>query len=138
MRDAEAAIVTLRQLKRLGLQVAIDDFGTGYSSLSYLKQFPVDVVKVDRSFLAGLGENAVDSEIVAAVVRLAAACGITAVAEGVETEEQRAMLEELGCPLIQGYLISPPMSAADFGAYWAAEAPLLLPAPRQTDGSAVR
>jgi diguanylate cyclase (GGDEF)-like protein/PAS domain S-box-containing protein len=125
MRDAEAAITSLRQLKRLGLQLAIDDFGTGYSSLSYLKQFPVDVVKVDRTFIAGLGDTAVDSEIVAAVIRLAAACGITAVAEGVETEEQRAMLDELGCPLIQGYLISKPMPAADFAAYWAAEAPLL-------------
>jgi diguanylate cyclase (GGDEF)-like protein/PAS domain S-box-containing protein len=127
MRDAEAAITSLRQLKRLGLQLAIDDFGTGYSSLSYLKQFPVDVVKVDRSFIAGLGETAVDSEIVAAVIRLAAACGITAVAEGVETEHQRAMLDELGCPLIQGYLISTPLPADDFAAYWASEAPLLRP-----------
>lgn len=132
MRDAEVAIRSLRQLKRLGLQLAIDDFGTGYSSLSYLKQFPVDVVKVDRTFLAGLGENAVDTEIVAAVIRLAAACGITAVAEGVETEEHRMMLEEMGCPILQGYLISRPMRAADFGRYWESEAPLLLPEPRRT------
>jgi len=131
MRDVEATITTLRQLKELGVQVAIDDFGTGYSSLSYLKQFPVDVVKVDRLFLAGLGENPVDSEIVAAVVRLATACGITAVAEGVETEDQRAQLEELGCPVIQGFLISKPLPAADFGAYWADQAPRLLPVPRQ-------
>ncbi|WGL52248.1 EAL domain-containing protein [Nocardioides sp. BP30] len=130
MRDAEAAISSLRQLKRIGLQLAIDDFGTGYSSLSYLKQFPVDVVKVDRTFLAGLGDNAVDTEIVAAVIRLAAACGITAVAEGVETVEQRALLEEMGCPLIQGFLISKPMPAEDFATYWATEAPLLLPSPR--------
>ena len=130
MRDAEAAITTLRQLKQLGVQVAIDDFGTGYSSLSYLKQFPVDVVKVDRLFLAGLGENPVDSEIVAAVVRLATACGITAVAEGVETEDQRARLDELGCPLIQGFLISKPLPADDFAAYWTDHAPRLVPTPR--------
>ena len=122
MRDTDAAIATLRQLKELGVQVAIDDFGTGYSSLSYLKQFPVDVVKVDRLFVAGLRESAVDAEIVTAVVRLAAACGITAVAEGVETEDQRARLEELGCPQIQGFLVSEPLPAEEFARAWTGRA----------------
>jgi diguanylate cyclase (GGDEF)-like protein/PAS domain S-box-containing protein len=132
MRDVESAIRTLRDLKGLGLQVAIDDFGTGYSSLSYLKQFPVDIVKVDRSFLTGLGENPVDSEIVAAVVRLASACGIMAVAEGVETQEQRGLLEELGCPLIQGFLIAEPLVVASFGEFWGTSAATVVPTPRRS------
>jgi diguanylate cyclase (GGDEF)-like protein len=130
MRDAEAAIATLRRLKEIGVQLAIDDFGTGYSSLSYLKQFPVDVVKVDRTFLAGLGDNAVDTEIVTAVIRLAAACGITAVAEGVETEEHRSLLEDMGCPLIQGYLFSRPVQAPDFARFWVKHTSPLVPQPR--------
>jgi EAL domain-containing protein (putative c-di-GMP-specific phosphodiesterase class I) len=114
MTDTELTIATLRDLKALGVRVAIDDFGTGYSSLSYLQRFPVDIVKIDQAFTAGLGQNRVDSEIVAAVVRLAAACGIDVVAEGVETVEQRRALIELGCPFIQGYLISKPLPAAQF------------------------
>jgi len=118
MSDAESSTATLAALKKLGIQVAIDDFGTGYSSLSYLKRFPVDIVKIDRAFTSGLGENAVDSEIVAAVVRLAAACGIAVVAEGVETPAQRQALAALGCPLIQGYLIDRPLTAAAFSERW--------------------
>ena len=118
MRDTDTAIATLRQLKELGVHMAIDDFGTGYSSLSYLKRFPVDVVKIDQLFVAGLGEDAVDSEIVTAVIRLATACGITAIAEGVETAAQRSRLEELGCPQAQGFLISRPMPADDFVLAW--------------------
>ena len=121
MSDTEMTIATLRDLKELGVRVAIDDFGTGYSSLSYLQRFPVDVVKVDQAFTAGLGQSQVDSEIVAAVVRLAAACGITVVAEGVETVEQRAALVDLGCPLIQGYLIAKPLPAERFTDVWLAE-----------------
>ena len=129
MRDIEASIAALRRFKELGVMLAIDDFGTGYSSLSYLKQFPVDVVKIDRTFLAGLGESAVDTEIVTAVVRLAAACGITAVAEGVETEQQRATLEAMGCPLVQGYLISPPVQAPALGRFWSEHTAPLVPVP---------
>ncbi|GAA3829202.1 putative bifunctional diguanylate cyclase/phosphodiesterase [Nocardioides panacisoli] len=120
MADTELTIATLRELKALGVRVAIDDFGTGYSSLSYLQRFPVDVVKVDQAFTAGLGRSQVDSEIVAAVVRLAAACGITVVAEGVETVEQRRALVDLGCPLIQGYLIARPLPAGQFEDLWLA------------------
>jgi len=121
MTDTELTITTLRELKALGVRVAIDDFGTGYSSLSYLKRFPVDIVKIDRAFTAGLGKNLVDSEILAAVVRLAAACEIAVVAEGVETTEQRRALAELGCPFIQGYLIAKPQPASRFAAAWLAQ-----------------
>ncbi|MCA1983371.1 putative bifunctional diguanylate cyclase/phosphodiesterase [Nocardioides nematodiphilus] len=130
MRDTKASIATLQRLKELGVQLAIDDFGTGYSSLSYLKQFPVDVVKIDRAFLAGLGESAVDTEIVTAVIRLTAACGMTAVAEGVETEENRLLLEEMGCPMIQGYLISRPVRASAFAAFWYDNTSPLVPVQR--------
>lgn len=124
MSDTESTLTTLGELKNLGVQVAIDDFGTGYSSLAYLKKFPIDIVKIDRTFTAGLGEDAVDSEIVTAVIRLAAARGISVVAEGVETEDQRRILDALGCPLIQGYLIARPLAADDFAAFWAADSVL--------------
>ena len=114
MEDTDATIGRLRQLKALGVKLAIDDFGTGYSSLSYLKRFPVDSVKIDQSFVAGLTTSAVDFEIVAAVIRLASAIGITAVAEGVETPEQLALLAQLGCPLVQGHFLSPPLPLAAF------------------------
>jgi diguanylate cyclase (GGDEF)-like protein/PAS domain S-box-containing protein len=113
MDDAETATVTLRKLKELGTCLSIDDFGTGYSSLSYLKRFPVDFVKIDRSFIKDLGNHAVDSEIVRAVIRLASAVGMSAVAEGVETEEQMRRLRALGCPLVQGFYLSRPKPAAE-------------------------
>jgi diguanylate cyclase (GGDEF)-like protein/PAS domain S-box-containing protein len=111
--DVEAAISTLVRLKALGVKVAIDDFGTGYSSLSYLKRFPIDYVKIDRAFIRGLGEETVDSEIVRSVIRLAAAIGIGAVAEGVETEDQLQRLRELECPLVQGFLLARPQPPAE-------------------------
>ncbi|MCZ7526242.1 MAG: EAL domain-containing protein [Acidimicrobiia bacterium] len=100
----------LGRLKALGVRVCIDDFGTGYSSLSYLKRFPVDVVKVDRSFVDGLGSDADDAAIVAAVVRMAHALGLGVVAEGIETPEQRLALLELGCGHGQGYLFEAPVA----------------------------
>jgi diguanylate cyclase (GGDEF)-like protein/PAS domain S-box-containing protein len=106
MQDVPATVATLNELKGLGVQLSIDDFGTGYSSLSYLKRFPVDAVKIDRSFIDGLGENPVDTEIVAAVVRLSRSLGMHTVAEGVETEAQLERLQELGCPLVQGFYFS--------------------------------
>jgi Amt family ammonium transporter len=111
MDDVDAATLMLKRLKDLGSCVAIDDFGTGYSSLSYLKRFPVDFVKIDKSFVADLGEGAVDSEIVRAVIRLAAAIGIRTVAEGVETAEQLRRLRNMGCPLVQGYYLARPQPA---------------------------
>jgi EAL domain-containing protein (putative c-di-GMP-specific phosphodiesterase class I) len=115
MEDAAAALRVVQDLKALGVRIAIDDFGTGYSSLLYLKRFPVDLLKVDRSFVSGLGVNADDTAIVRSVIDLAHAFGIECVAEGIETPEQLRALEALGCRFGQGYLWSPGRSAADLG-----------------------
>ncbi len=104
----------LQALKNLGVRIAIDDFGTGYSSLTYLKRFPIDIVKIDRSFLAGLGQNDYDSTILGAIIELVHALGLEATAEGIETPEQLAQLQILGCDLGQGYYLSPPVPAGDF------------------------
>jgi diguanylate cyclase (GGDEF)-like protein/PAS domain S-box-containing protein len=108
MGDADATVKTLEHLKSIGIRLAIDDFGTGYSSLGYLKRFPIDVLKVDRSFVAGLPANRGDAAIVRAVVGLSRALGLKAVAEGVETPEQLAELRGLGCDQGQGYLFGRP------------------------------
>ncbi|MEW6638524.1 MAG: bifunctional diguanylate cyclase/phosphodiesterase, partial [Actinomycetota bacterium] len=108
---------TLRQLKRLGVRLVLDDFGVGYSSYARLKSLPVDLLKIDRSFSAGLGESPVDREIVAAMIRLARALDISTVAEGVETAEQAARLRELGCDLAQGYHFAEPLPAEAAAAY---------------------
>jgi len=113
MDDAEAALRVVNELKALGLQVAIDDFGTGYSSLVYLKRFPVDILKVDRTFVAGLGSDHNDTAIVHSVIDLAHAFGITAIAEGIETVEHLDLLRELQCSFGQGYLWSPAVPADD-------------------------
>ena len=110
----------LLDLKSLGVRVAIDDFGTGYSSLGYLKRFPVDVVKIDRSFVEGLETSPVDAAIVAAVIGLADAVGMTTVAEGVETREQLEQLEAMGCKTVQGFYLARPMPASSMEALlWA-------------------
>jgi EAL domain-containing protein (putative c-di-GMP-specific phosphodiesterase class I) len=96
-------------LRRLGVEIAIDDFGTGYSSLSYLRRLQVDVVKLDRSFVSGMTENPRDEAVVAAMVELAHALGLRVIAEGVETEEQLATLEALGCDSMQGFLLAEPL-----------------------------
>ena len=108
MDEAEATVETLRALKRLGVRIAVDDFGTGYSSLSYLKRFPVDELKIDRSFVDGLGHDSEDRAIVAAVIGLGRALGLGVLAEGVETEAQLAELRRLGCDSAQGYLFGRP------------------------------
>jgi diguanylate cyclase (GGDEF)-like protein/PAS domain S-box-containing protein len=113
MEDAEATIVAIKALKALGVRLSIDDFGTGYSSLGYLRRFPVDFVKVDRSFVDGLGTEAEDSAIVAAVVSLGHALGLRVIAEGVETELQLAELVALGCDDAQGFFFAPPQPAPD-------------------------
>jgi EAL domain-containing protein (putative c-di-GMP-specific phosphodiesterase class I) len=115
MRDAETAVRTLGSLRALGVGLAVDDFGTGYSSMSYLKRFPVQALKVDRTFVDGLGRDPEDSAICTAVVTLAHALGLRAVAEGVETAEQLAELRTLGCELAQGYLFGRPAPAEEFG-----------------------
>ena len=114
LQDIDRSISTLAELKALGVRMAIDDFGTGYSSLTYLKRFPVDVVKLDQSFVQDLAVSSVDAAIVLAVVDLARNLGLVAVAEGVETPDQMARLAEIGCPVLQGYLLARPMSGEDF------------------------
>jgi diguanylate cyclase (GGDEF)-like protein/PAS domain S-box-containing protein len=116
MADISAAIDVLRRLRQLGIPVSIDDFGTGYSSLEYLKLLPVQSLKIDQSFVAGLGlrRDTDDPSIVQAVIALARALSMGACAEGVETEEQRHALLALGCEKAQGYLWSRPLAPADF------------------------
>jgi EAL domain-containing protein (putative c-di-GMP-specific phosphodiesterase class I) len=111
MADAEEKVDVLGRLKDLGVRIAVDDFGTGYSNLAYLKRFPVDMLKVDKSFIDGLGESAEDEAIVEAVINLAHALGMRAVAEGIETTKQLERLQALGCELGQGYLFSEPLPA---------------------------
>jgi diguanylate cyclase (GGDEF)-like protein/PAS domain S-box-containing protein len=105
--DDDRSIKTLRALRDMGVRLAIDDFGTGYSSLTYLKQLPIDVLKIDRSFVDGLGTDPNDTSIVRMILSLASALDLTAIAEGVETELQLDALREYGCELGQGYLWTP-------------------------------
>ena len=111
MADVEQAVTTLAALKGLGVHVSVDDFGTGYSSLAYLKRFPVDVLKIDRSFIRDIVSDASDAAIVAAIISLAHSLGLTVVAEGVERPEQLIYLASCGCDTVQGYMVSPPMQA---------------------------
>lgn len=108
--NPEEAIITLNALSRLGVGVSIDDFGTGYSSLSYLKRFPVSELKIDRSFVDGLANNADDVAITQAVIALAKSLNLDVIAEGVETAEQLRVIERLGCHRVQGYFIGRPMN----------------------------
>ncbi|MGH8977747.1 MAG: putative bifunctional diguanylate cyclase/phosphodiesterase, partial [Acidimicrobiia bacterium] len=114
MEDADAVISVVERVRALGVRLSIDDFGTGYSSLGYLKRFPVDAVKIDRSFVAGLGTDPGDAAIVSAVVGLAHALGLQVVAEGVETEQQLVEVIALGCDEAQGYYFAPPQPVQDF------------------------
>jgi diguanylate cyclase (GGDEF)-like protein/PAS domain S-box-containing protein len=111
MQDAEGAILLLRDLKALGVQLAIDDFGTGYSSLSYLKRFPIDRLKVDRSFVREITTNAEDAAITRAVIAMAHNMDLRVIAEGVETAEQLRYLTDEQCHEIQGYFLSRPVPA---------------------------
>ena len=99
----------LEALKKMGIRLDLDDFGTGYSSLSYLKRLPVDRVKVDRSFVKGLGEKATDTALVRMIIDLCHTLGVEALAEGVETSEQAALLRDMGCDLEQGYYFAGPL-----------------------------
>lgn len=113
MQSPDKVVATLVRLRERRIRIAIDDFGTGYSSLAYLKRFPVDVLKLDRSFVRGLPADSEDVSIAKAVISMAHSLGLTVVAEGVETCEQRAFLAAHGCDEMQGYLLSPPISAAE-------------------------
>jgi diguanylate cyclase (GGDEF)-like protein/PAS domain S-box-containing protein len=112
MENIEAATEMLKELRALGVQLSIDDFGTGYSSLSYLHRFPIDTLKIDRSFVTQMSENNENAEIVRTIVMLAQNLGMDVVAEGVETNEQLALLRKLGCENGQGYFFSRPLDVA--------------------------
>jgi EAL domain-containing protein (putative c-di-GMP-specific phosphodiesterase class I) len=109
MQNAENTIYTLRELKTIGVRISMDDFGTGYSSLNYLKRFPIDTLKLDRSFIKDVTTDASDAAIVTAVIQMAHSLNIEVVAEGVEREDQLEFLRRQHCDIIQGYLFSPPL-----------------------------
>ncbi len=111
--DVDRSIKVLTDLKSHGLKLALDDFGTGYSSLTYLRRFPIDVVKIDRSFVDGIGDDPDNAAIVRSVVELAKTLGLTCIAEGIETDDDLAQIRDLGCDVAQGFLIAQPLSAAD-------------------------
>ena len=119
LANSEETVGILTSLKSLGVRLAIDDFGTGYSSLSYLHRFPVDVLKIDRSFVEGVADGPGASALANAVIALGNSLGLRTVAEGIESEEQHAVLAKLGCKFGQGYLFSPPLPPGDVMPYLA-------------------
>ena len=114
MRDADEALQRLHALSQLGVRLAIDDFGTGYSSLAYLKRFPIDKLKIDRSFIHDLPGDDSDAAIVRAIIQMARALNLKVIAEGVETEAQRHFLPDEGCDELQGFLFAPALDAFSF------------------------
>ncbi len=115
MKDPEEAIEKLLELRMMGIKIAIDDFGTGYSSLSYLKRFPIDTLKIDKSFVRDVCTDPDDASIVRAIITLGHALDLTVIAEGVETQDQLDYLNSLGCDVVQGFLFSKALSTRDFG-----------------------
>ncbi|WP_070094746.1 bifunctional diguanylate cyclase/phosphodiesterase [Pseudomonas sp. GTC 16473] len=116
MSQAEEALAVLYQLKKLGVQLAIDDFGTGYSSLSYLKRLPLDILKIDKSFIRGLPDDPHDAAIARAIIALGRSMQLTIIAEGVENQAQQRFLAAEGCEQIQGYIVSLPLPPEEFAA----------------------
>jgi EAL domain-containing protein (putative c-di-GMP-specific phosphodiesterase class I) len=115
MDDAESSVSTLQELKAIGVQLAVDDFGTGYSSLSHLRQFPIDTLKIDQSFVGQITTAEDDASIVTAVISMARSLKLRVVAEGVETREQLAFLQAHECDEAQGYYFSFPLPPQEFG-----------------------
>jgi EAL domain-containing protein (putative c-di-GMP-specific phosphodiesterase class I) len=116
MENAEANMEILSLIKAMGVKLSIDDFGTGYSSLSYLHKFPLDELKIDRSFIMQIKGEADDAAVVSAIIAMAHGLALSVVAEGVETEPQLAFLRRKGCDEFQGYLKSKPVPADEFAA----------------------
>jgi EAL domain-containing protein (putative c-di-GMP-specific phosphodiesterase class I) len=123
LRETETARDNLAGIRQRGVRIAVDDFGTGYASLAYLRQYPVDVLKIDRSFVTEITTNDYDRRLVAGIVSLSQALGMTVTAEGVETVEQACALREMGCPGAQGYLYSPAVPAEEITAHLDTEYP---------------
>ena len=121
MENKDIAKSILERLKEMGLTIAIDDFGTGYSSLAYLKSFPIDILKIDRSFINDIITDPNDAAITRAIVAMAHGLELKVVAEGVETEEQLKFLQAIGCNQYQGFLFSRPLPAAELAALLLAE-----------------
>jgi EAL domain-containing protein (putative c-di-GMP-specific phosphodiesterase class I) len=115
MTDTEESLEQLVRLKALGVTLAIDDFGTGYSSLAYLRRFPVDILKIDRSFVERLGGASDDAALARTIVSLGQSLGMSTVAEGIEEYGQLAALRAMGCTYAQGYYFSRPVPAAEAG-----------------------
>ncbi|MET1078593.1 MAG: EAL domain-containing protein [Pseudomonas sp.] len=126
MRDVGEAMRILAGFKRLGLSIAVDDFGTGYSSLNYLKQFPIDVLKIDRSFVDGLPTGEQDAQIARAIIAMAHSLKLSVIAEGVETQAQLDFLRAHGCDEVQGYLLGRPMPARQLAAQFSGAALFIL------------
>jgi EAL domain-containing protein (putative c-di-GMP-specific phosphodiesterase class I) len=124
----ERNTVVLDRLKAIGVEISIDDFGTIYSSLSYLKRLPADAIKIDRSFVKGLGENVEDTAIVQMIVGLAHTLRMEVIAEGVESEEQARLLKEMGCDFAQGYHFAQPLPAGEIPALLSSDTPTEGPA----------
>jgi EAL domain-containing protein (putative c-di-GMP-specific phosphodiesterase class I) len=116
IQDLDRARSALTALKRLGIRIAVDDFGTGYSSLAYLSNFPIDLIKVDKSFIDRVAYNTEGETMVRAVVDLAHTLGLLAIAEGVEQADQAVALEHIGCRFAQGYVFAKPMPANEMAA----------------------
>jgi predicted signal transduction protein with EAL and GGDEF domain len=135
--DPRRAARTMTRLKQLGVALAVDDFGTGYSSLSYLRRLPVDVLKIDQSFIEALDRPDTGSALVRTIVNLGNELGLATVAEGVEREDQRAALRRLGCSRGQGFLFSRPLSAPDFGMLLA-QGGVPAPVPTEADPAHAR
>ncbi|MBF0335896.1 MAG: EAL domain-containing protein, partial [Alphaproteobacteria bacterium] len=120
--DPDNAVRQLLRLREIGITVSIDDFGTGYSSLSSLKSLPLGTIKIDQSFVRRVDTDSDNGAIVAAIVGLAGALGMSTIAEGVETREEEAQLEQYDCAIVQGYRYAKPMPAAEFEAWVGAAA----------------
>ncbi|MGI9292881.1 MAG: EAL domain-containing protein, partial [Pseudomonadales bacterium] len=112
MEDMDTAQITLQQLQECGIKIALDDFGTGYSAFNYLKQFPIDCLKIDREFVRDICNDQRNASIVATIIQLAHNMNLNVVAEGVETTEELALLRDMYCNEVQGYLFSPPVPVA--------------------------
>lgn len=124
MRDVQQAIAVMTKLREIGVRIALDDFGAGYSSLSHLKSLPLDVMKLDKSLVSGLGHNERDRQILTSVLQLAKATDLFVIAEGVETAEQASVLQSLGCDTLQGYYFSRPLYAEAFYEFVRGRGPL--------------
>ena len=130
MRNVSRAVRVLDAIRSRGIRLAIDDFGTGYSSMSLMKQFPIDTIKIDRSFVRDLPEDTEDRAITQAIIGMGKALGMTVIAEGVETAEQQAFLRSHGCDEMQGFLFSKPLPSRHMAELLRA-APLVVSPPLQ-------